>query len=270
MTPEPLMVHVEEWDTPAGRLRVTRWESGQVAVRWYRDAGPLPPPSPETLARYIDHTLLKPEATPQAIARLCEEARAWRFAAVCVPPLYVSLAADLLTDTEVRVATVIGFPLGNTSTPVKVHEALQALHDGAHELDMVLPIGLLKAGRDDRVYQDLRAVVDVAHEAGAVVKVILETGLLTEQEIVRACLLAKAAGADFVKTSTGFGPRGATVEDVRLMRQTVGPDMGVKAAGGIRTYAQALAMIEAGANRLGTSAGVRIMEQARQVGENPV
>jgi len=269
MTQEPLAVHVEEWETPAGRLRVTRWEPGQVAVRWHRDAAPLPPPSPETLARYIDHTLLKPEATPQAIARVCEEARTWRFAAVCVPPLYVPLAADLLADTDVRVATVIGFPLGNTSTAAKVPAAPQALHDGAHELDMVLPIGLLKAGRDDRVYQDVHAVVEAAHAAGALVKVILETGLLTRDEIVRACLLVRAAGADFVKTSTGFGPRGATVEDVRLMRQTVGPEMGVKAAGGIRTYEQALAMIEAGANRLGTSSGARIMEQARKAGENP-
>ncbi len=253
-----------EWagDPP---LRAVQWNAGWRTARWQQDEAPLPPPGPETLARYIDHTLLKPEATPEQIARLCADARTYGFAAVCVPPAYVALAADLVAGTPVRVATVAGFPLGNTSTTAKVYETLQALHDGAEEIDMVLAIGWLKAGRDDRVYQDIAAVVEAAHAAGAVVKVILETGLLTQEEIVRACRLAQAAGADFVKTSTGFGPRGASVEDVRLMRQVVGPHMGVKAAGGIRTYEQAMALLEAGANRLGTSAGDRLMQQAQNV-----
>ncbi len=249
----------------APRLRVVRWGTSWQTARWQREEAPPPPPDPETLARYIDHTLLKPESTPGQIEALCRTAREYGFAAVCVPPVYVALAADLLADTPVRVCTVVGFPLGNTSTTAKVYETLQALHDGAEEIDMVLAIGLLKAGRDDRVLQDIHAVVATAHAAGAQVKVILETGLLSEEEIVRACRLAQAAGADFVKTSTGFGPRGATVEDVQLMRQTVGPDMGVKAAGGIRTYAQALALLQAGANRLGTSAGDRLVEEARKI-----
>ncbi len=249
------------------RLRVTRWGKSWRALRWEHEEPPLPPPGPKTLARYIDHTLLKPEATPAQIQTLCQTARDFGFAAVCVPPVYVPLAADLLADTPVKVCTVVGFPLGNTSTTAKVYETIQALHDGAEEIDMVLAIGLLKAGRDDRVFQDIQAVVETAHGAGAEVKVILETGLLTEEEIVRACRLAQAAGADFVKTSTGFGPRGASVEDVRLMRRTVGTAMGVKAAGGIRTYAQALAMIEAGANRLGTSAGDKLIREAQKISE---
>lgn len=245
-------------------LRTVRWGGPWHTAHWQRTPEPLPPPGPDTLARYIDHTLLKPEATPRQIQALCQAAREYGFAAVCVPPAYVALAADLLADTPVAVATVCGFPLGNTSTTAKVYETIQALHDGAREIDMVMAIGLLKAGRDDRVYQDIAAVVEVVHPAGARVKVILETGLLTPEEIVRACRLAQAAGADFVKTSTGFGPRGATEADVRLMRQAVGPEMGVKAAGGIRTYQQALALIQAGATRLGTSAGHRLMEEARK------
>ncbi len=249
---------------PDGELRVVRWPQWQTA-RWLNPEGEeeLPPPGPKTLARYIDHTLLKPEATPRDIETLCREALEWGFAAVCVAPMYVSLAADLLSGSDVKVCTVVGFPLGSTEARTKMYEAMQALHDGAQELDMVLPVGYLKAGRYDRVFQHIYAVVDVAKEAGARVKVILETGLLTPEEIVRGCLLAEAAGADFVKTSTGFGPRGATVEDVRLMRKTVGDKMGVKAAGGIRTYAQAMQMLEAGANRLGTSTGVRIMKEAQ-------
>ena len=209
-------------------------------------------------------TLLKPEATPEDIARLCREARTYGFAAVCVNPLFVAQAADALADTPVKVCTVVGFPLGATPTAVKVAETVQALHDGATEIDMVLPVGLLKARRYDAVARDIHAVVQTAHAAGALVKVILETALLDEEEKIAACLLSKQAGADFVKTSTGFGPGGATVEDVALMRRTVGPEMGVKAAGGIRTYPAALAMIEAGANRIGASAGVSLVEAARQ------
>ncbi len=256
----------ERFDDREPALLVARWAGGWRTARWQRTEAPLPPPGPETLARYIDHTMLKPQTTPQDIEALCQAARRWGFAAVCVPPAYVALAADLLAGTEVRVCTVVGFPLGNTTTTAKVYETLQALHDGAAEIDMVLNVGWLKAGQDQKVYQDMAAVVEHAHAGGARVKVILETGLLTEDEIVRACRLAKAAGADYVKTSTGFGPRGASLEDVRLMRRVVGPEMGVKAAGGIRTYEQALAMIEAGANRLGTSAGDRIMEEARKAG----
>jgi len=216
----------------------------------------------DEIARFIDHTLLKPEATPAQIERLCDEARRYGFAAVCVNPVYVRLAAERLQGAEVAVCSVVGFPLGATTTAAKVYEARQALADGAGELDMVIHVGALKAGDYERVQEDIAAVADVCHKGGALLKVIIETALLDDAEKVTACRLAQAAGADFVKTSTGFASGGATAEDVRLMRQTVGPRMGVKAAGGIRSYADALAMIEAGANRIGASAGVRIVEQA--------
>ncbi len=216
----------------------------------------------DEIARFIDHTLLKPEATPAQIERLCDEARRYGFAAVCVNPVYVRLAAERLQGAEVAVCSVVGFPLGATTTAAKVYEARQALADGASELDMVIHVGALKAGDYERVQEDIAAVADVCHKGGALLKVIIETALLDDAEKVTACRLAQAAGADFVKTSTGFAGGGATAEDVRLMRQTVGPRMGVKAAGGIRSYADALAMIEAGANRIGASAGVRIVEQA--------
>ncbi len=216
----------------------------------------------DEIARFIDHTLLKPEATPAQIERLCDEARRYGFAAVCVNPVYVRLAAERLQGAEVAVCSVVGFPLGATTTAAKVYEARQALADGAGELDMVIHVGALKAGDYERVQEDIAAVADVCHKGGALLKVIIETALLDDAEKVTACRLAQAAGADFVKTSTGFAGGGATAEDVRLMRQTVGPRMGVKAAGGIRSYADALAMIEAGANRIGASAGVRIVEQA--------
>jgi deoxyribose-phosphate aldolase len=214
------------------------------------------------LARLIDHTMLKPEATPAEIERLCEEALRYRFASVCVNPAYVPLAATKLAETEVAVCTVIGFPLGATTTTAKVCEAEQALDDGATELDMVLFIGALKAGDRERVEEDIAAVATVCHDSGGLLKVIIETALLSDEEKVLACEVAQDADADFVKTSTGFAASGAKLEDVRLMRETVGPDIGVKAAGGIHSYEEAMAMIEAGANRIGASAGVRIVEEA--------
>jgi deoxyribose-phosphate aldolase len=220
---------------------------------------------PEQLAQLIDHTNLKPEATEDDIRRLCDEAKQHLFAAVCLNPIYVSLAATLLVDSPVRVAAVVGFPLGANETDTKAYETKQAVYAGADEIDMVLPIGALKSGKHDVVLKDIRAVVQAAQ--GAVVKVIIEACLLTDAEIVRACQISQEAGAHFVKTSTGFSAHGARVEDVRLMRQTVGEKMGVKAAGGIRTYEQAMAMAQAGANRLGTSGSVKIMEEARTVSQ---
>ncbi len=218
------------------------------------------------VAGYIDHTNLKPYATREDITRLCDEAIQYGFYAVCVNPYRVKLAKDYLKGkgASVRVASVIGFPLGATPTEVKVFEAKKALEDGADELDMVINIGALKDGDYEYVRNDIAEVVRAAHEKGAKVKVIIETCYLTEEEKVKACELVKEAGADFVKTSTGFGTGGATVEDVRLMRKVVGPEMGVKAAGGIRTYEQAIAMIEAGATRIGASSGVKIVQGARK------
>ncbi len=217
------------------------------------------------IASLIDHTLLKPEATPEQIAQLCSEAREYRFAAVCVNPVYVKLAYDLLKGSTVKVCSVVGFPLGATLPEVKAFEARQAIRDGASEIDMVIHVGALKAGDDDLVEQDIAAVVETCRSGGAICKVILETCFLTEEEKVHGCILAKRAGADFVKTSTGFGPGGATAEDVALMRRTVGPDMGVKAAGGIRTLEALQRMVAAGANRIGASASVKIMQEAQSV-----
>lgn len=220
--------------------------------------------SPAQLARLIDHTLLRPEATREQIVALCQEARAYRFASVCVNPAYVGLVAEMLADDEeVAVCTVIGFPLGATLPAVKAFEAAQVISLGAREVDMVQNVGALKSGDLRLVHQDIVAVVEVAHGQGALCKVILETALLTDEEKIAACTIAKEAGADFVKTSTGFGPGGATVHDVALMRQVVGPQMGVKASGGIRSYADALALIQAGASRIGASAGVRILAEAQ-------
>ncbi len=213
------------------------------------------------LARMIDHTLLKPEATEAQIMQLCAEAAENHFAAVCVNPVYVPLAARLLTNSDVAVCTVVGFPLGATLTAVKTFETNQAIAAGATEIDMVIHVGALKAGQLELVQADIAAVVQVAHEHGATVKVIIEAALLTDEEKRIACELCKAAGADYVKTSTGFGPGGATEADVALMRQVVGPEMGVKAAGGIRTLADAQKMVAAGATRLGASAGVQILHQ---------
>lgn len=214
---------------------------------------------PLDLAQYIDHTLLAPDATGEDIDRLCAEAEQFRFASVCINPTWVKRAARDLRGTGVPVCTVIGFPLGATTTEVKTMEARKALRDGAREIDMVINVGALKSGDHELVYGDIAKVVDAAHEVGAICKVILETALLTDEEKVVASALAKRAKADFVKTSTGFGPGGATVYDVALMRETVGPEMGVKASGGVRTADDAEDMIAAGATRIGASAGVQIV-----------
>ncbi|HUF14517.1 MAG TPA: deoxyribose-phosphate aldolase [Acidimicrobiia bacterium] len=214
---------------------------------------------PIDLAQYIDHTLLNADATAEDIDRLCSEADQYGFASVCINPTWVKRAANDLRGTSVPVCTVIGFPLGATTTEVKAMEARKALRDGAREIDMVINVGALKSGDHDVVYNDIARVVDASHEVGAVCKVILETALLTDEEKVIASALAKRAKADFVKTSTGFGPGGATVYDVALMRETVGPEMGVKASGGVRTAHDAEDMIAAGATRIGASAGVQIV-----------
>ena len=214
------------------------------------------------IARLIDHTLLKPEATRDDIARVCREAREFGFASVCVNPYWVPLAASELAGAPVKVCTVVGFPLGATSTASKVAEAAEALRAGAREIDMVINIGALRSCDKDTVKVDIQEVAKVCHEAGAIVKVIIEAALLDDAQKAVACSLAKAAGADFVKTSTGFGPGGATARDVALMRQVVGPGVGVKAAGGIRTYEDLKAMTEAGATRIGASASVKIVQAA--------
>jgi deoxyribose-phosphate aldolase len=215
------------------------------------------PLSRRDVARMIDHTLLRPDATPHDIATHCDEARIHGFATVCVHPTYVAAAATALADDDTAVCTVVGFPLGANRTAIKAAETRQALTDGAHEIDMVMSIGHLKAGEVDRVRDDIAAVVAAAE--GRLVKVILEIAFLTPDEIALACGVTVDAGAGFVKTSTGFGPGGATVDAVRLMRREVGPAVGVKAAGGIRDAAGARAMIGAGASRLGTSASLAIL-----------
>lgn len=218
--------------------------------------------SPAVLAAAIDHTLLAPGATPAAIERLCEEARAHGFHAVCVQGVHVARCARALQGSPVRVASVVGFPLGGSATRAKAHEATCALEDGAHELDVVVQLGHLLAGDERLVVEDLAAVVARARSGGALVKAILETGLLTPAQLTRACQLAREAGADFVKTSTGFGPRGASLEDLQNMRAAVGGQLGLKASGGIRTHAFACALLAAGATRLGTSASLAILRPA--------
>ena len=210
------------------------------------------------LNKYIDHTLLKPDASQEQIETLIEEAKKYDFASVCVNPTWVSFAAQSLKGTDVKVCTVIGFPLGANTPELKAFETSDAIRNGANEIDMVINIGALKSQNFDLVEKDIRAVVEAAK--GTLVKVIIETCLLTDDEKVKACQIAQKAGADFVKTSTGFSTGGATVADVALMRKTVGPDMGVKASGGARSYEDALAFIEAGATRIGASSGVAIME----------
>ena len=214
----------------------------------------------KTIASMIDHTLLKPEATPAQVEKLCAEAAEYHFASVCVNPVYIPLAARLLMDTGVKVCCVVGFPLGAIAPEQKAAEAAGCAAMGAEELDMVIHIGAAKAGDWALVQRDIEGVVKAA--AGRTVKVIIETCLLTDEEKVKACEAAKAAGAHFVKTSTCFSTGGATTHDIALMRKTVGPEMGVKASGGIRDYATAMAMIEAGANRIGASAGIEIVAAA--------
>jgi deoxyribose-phosphate aldolase len=217
------------------------------------------------VAGYIDHTLLKPEATRDEIEKLCQEARAFNFASVCVNPTWVKECAYNLRGSQVKVCAVVGFPLGATLADVKAYETRRAVFDGATEIDMVINIGALKSGDDATVKRDIAAVVDAAHEGCAIVKVIIETALLTDEEKVRACLLAKESGADFVKTSTGFSKGGATVADIELMRRAVGSEVGVKAAGGVKDLASAREMIAAGATRIGASAGVKIVQESQGV-----
>ncbi len=213
-------------------------------------------------AGLIDHTLLKPEANESDIRRLCEEAAQFGFASVCVNPGWVKRASEFLNGTGVPVCTVIGFPLGATLPDVKAYEARRAIFNGAREVDMVINIGALKSGDICGVEADIRAVAEAAHENGVLCKVIIETALLTDQEKINACVAAKNAGADFVKTSTGFSKGGATVEDIALMRRTVGSSLGVKASGGVKGIEDARAMFEAGATRIGASVGVKIAQEA--------
>jgi deoxyribose-phosphate aldolase len=223
--------------------------------------------APEGVASMIDHTLLKADATRQEIENLCREAAQFRFATVCVNPAWVATAARALAGSGVGVCSVVGFPLGATTADVKAYETRRAIFDGAREIDMVINVGALKSGDLRVVEHDIEAVAATCRECGALSKVIIEAALLTDDEKVTACTLAKAAGADYVKTSTGFGPGGATAADVALMRRVVGADMGVKAAGGVRDLEGLKAMVAAGATRVGASAGVKIVQQAR--GEKP-
>lgn len=213
------------------------------------------------VARYIDHTLLKPDATRDEILKVCEEGVRFGFASVCINPIWVRDAACALRGSGVKVCTVIGFPLGANEPDTKTYEARRAIFDGASELDMVINVGALKSGDHDLVSRDIRGVTEVAHEVGYICKVIIETALLTDDEKVSACLIAKEAGADFVKTSTGFSKGGATAADVALMRRAVGGQMGVKASGGVRDLKQAQEMIHAGATRIGASVGVKIIQE---------
>lgn len=217
----------------------------------------------ETIASLIDHTILKPEATAAQVRQLCEEALRYKFASACVNPFYVPLAVEMVRGSSVKVCTVAGFPLGATTTDSKVFEAQEAVQHGAREIDMVMNVGALKSGDDAAVEEDMRRVADACHRGHALCKVILENCLLTDEEKIRACKIAVHAGVDYVKTSTGFNASGATAEDVVLMRATVGPKIGVKASGGIRTLEDVRKMVAAGATRIGTSSGVKIIEQAR-------
>jgi deoxyribose-phosphate aldolase len=219
--------------------------------------------APSEIAAMIDHTLLKPDATRHDIEELCREAAQFEFATVCVNPAWVALAAHRLAGTPVGVCSVVGFPLGATTADVKGYEARRAIFDGAREIDMVINVGALKSGDLRVVERDIEAVTAPCRECGVLSKVIIEAALLTDDEKVTACTLAKAAGADYVKTSTGFGPGGATAADVALMRRVVGSEMGVKAAGGVRDLEGLKAMVAAGATRVGASAGVKIVQQAR-------
>ncbi len=231
-------------------------EEIRARTRALRPRGPVD----AAVARVIDHTVLKPEATEEDIRRVCAEAREYSFAAVCVNPYWVPLAASLLQGSVVKTCTVAGFPLGASATEVKVAETELAIRAGAQEVDMVINVGALRGGDYERVRTDISAVTQCCHRHGAIVKVILETALLDDNQKAIACALAKSAGADFVKTSTGFAARGATAEDVALMRRIVGPGTGVKAAGGVRTIEDLRRMVAAGASRVGASASVSIIQ----------
>lgn len=222
----------------------------------------MKPVSNDQVAGLIDHTILKPEATPEQVEKLCLEAREYSFAAVCVNPIFIPQVARLLKGSPAKACSVIGFPLGASLTRIKVEETRIVIEEGAQEVDMVLSIGLLKAREYEQVYEDILAVTQACHQHNVALKVIFENCLLEKEEKIMACLLSQSAGVDFVKTSTGFSKAGATVEDIDLMRRVVGPAMGVKAAGGVRSLADAQAMLKAGANRLGTSAGLTIVKEA--------
>jgi deoxyribose-phosphate aldolase len=243
--------------------RVQRFlAAGASRLGFHASGGPA-----GTVADMIDHTLLKPDATRQDIEALCREAAQYQFASVCVNPTWVATCTRLLRDSRVTVCSVVGFPLGATTSDTKHFETRRAIFDGACEIDMVINVGALKSGDLRVVERDIEAVTTPCREARALSKVIIEAALLTDEEKITACTLAKAAGADFVKTSTGFGPGGATVHDVALMRRVVGEEMGVKAAGGVRDLEALKAMVAAGATRIGASAGVRIVQESR--GEQP-
>jgi deoxyribose-phosphate aldolase len=218
----------------------------------------------QRLAALLDHTLLKPESTSRDVEQLCHEAAEFGFACVMLNPTYIPLATSLLQGTSVKIGVVVGFPLGATTTSAKRYEALDAIRLGAQEVDMVMNIGALRSGDRARVEADIRGLVEIAHDNGAILKVTIETALLSLEEKILACQLALAAGADFVKSSTGFSHRGAVPADISLMRGVVGDKLGVKASGGIRTFEQAQSMIEAGANRIGTSSSVAIVQTARE------
>ncbi len=221
------------------------------------------------IARLIDHTILKPDATSDAVRQVCAEARQYEFASVCVNSYWVPFVVSQLAGSPVLTCAVAGFPLGASDTKTKVHETMQAVHSGAREVDMVMNIGALRSGENGVVEADIRAVAQACHAGGAILKVIIETCLLTDDEKVLACRLAQNAKADFVKTSTGFSTSGATAADVALMRRTVGPDMGVKASGGIRTLESLRAMVAAGASRVGASASVAIVQASGQTSDAP-
>ena len=237
-------------------------DAGATRLGLHASGGPA-----GNVAGMIDHTLLKPDATRREIEVLCEEAARFEFATVCINPAWVALAARMLRGSRVKVCSVVGFPLGATTSDTKHFETRRAIFDGACEIDMVINVGALKSGDLRHVERDIEAVTSPCREAGAVSKVIIEAALLTDEEKITACTIAKAAGADFVKTSTGFGPGGATAHDVALMRRVVGQEMGVKAAGGVKDLDALNAMVAAGATRIGASAGVRIIQQSR--GQHP-
>jgi deoxyribose-phosphate aldolase len=248
------------WRFPSIYHNVGACKKSLAETLCYDDGFPVEATSRASVAALIDHTLLRPEATASEIRKVCAEARQYGFASVCVNPYWASLVTAEIAGSLVKACTVIGFPLGANATFIKVAETIEAIQAGAREIDMVLNIGELRGGNHDGVLRDIRAVVEAAHQGGAIVKVILETALLTDEQKITACGLAKDAGAEFVKTSTGFGPAGATVEDVALLRRAVGSAMGVKASGGIRTLADLQKMLTAGATRVGCSSSVKIIE----------